>query len=195
MFRKHLTIVLFTSLLISCAEKDITTFEVTYEVNTPKDLPLKTFISYTDSTGRVTLYTTEKKWSKKATLHTNQIASLCATVSYDWDSVFVHYPGYYCFDEEQRQSLISGSIIHPQKTVTEYGEYAVLISLPNSETKTQNSFSIGYFVNSYFTFNSSISSFSRLILSSLYRFCSIFKAASCCRRSKSSTSLRILSTT
>lgn len=140
MFRKHLTVVLILSLLISCAQKDNASFEVTYEVSTRKDLPLKTFISFTDSTGGVTLYTTEKNWSKKVTLHADQTASLCTVVTYDWDSVFIYYPVYYWFDEQQRQSLISGSIIHPRKTVTEYGEYTVFISLLKSETEEQNGF-------------------------------------------------------
>lgn len=84
MFRKHLTVVLILSLLISCAQKDNASFEVTYEVSTRKDLPLKTFISFTDSTGGVTLYTTEKNWSKKVTLHADQTAFLRQNSLLEW---------------------------------------------------------------------------------------------------------------
>lgn len=129
-------IILFLSFL-SCVKKEEKPFQVTYEVILLTDIPVKTFISYTDSSGYVESAVDGRKWSKEVTLRPSQIASLLVTVSYDYldegfgDYYFKHY---WMFENKRRQ-LICGRIVHPAKVVEEYSSSTILISLLKSETE------------------------------------------------------------
>lgn len=137
-YYKYLLLTMPFFLLVSCTQKDNPPFEVTYEVRALAGVPLNIYIAYNDSTGSTVIHTTEKQWSKKVTLQPNQFASLVVKFSYDWNRVFENDPYYFLDREKRDKSMICGKIIHPKKTVQEYSESIILISLFESETKERN---------------------------------------------------------
>jgi len=119
----------------SCFPEDTKPFEVEYKVNLLTDFPFVARISYTDSTGDITFYTTDREWSGKVSLRPTQKAHLLVTLWCDWNDTHMHNPMWYNYNYEKKQNRISGKIIHSQTVVQDYGENVVLISLHKSQAK------------------------------------------------------------
>lgn len=138
-FTNHLLTTYFACVLLtffsSCNEKKDIPFEVTYEVELLTDIPIKLLISYQDSSEYVTFYTTEKSFLKKVTLPSENMASLCVSATYNWDS-FAEYLAntpQWLFEGKQKYYSISGKIVHPDKTVMDTSKNIIQLTLMRSE--------------------------------------------------------------
>lgn len=123
---------LIATLSLSCSPKrQSDSFCVTYRVDGFSSEPYKALISYQDSTGLVTFYTTAKYWSKKVCLPKGTSASLAAQPIADLN-LYMKYMESQPICTNYKTTL-SVRIYHDKKTVGAGGSKLVVVGLSPSD--------------------------------------------------------------
>lgn len=119
------TLLLFV--LTGCSKKEDSQLCITYKVVGCSNKSYQTFISYRDSTGLVSLYTTDQNWSKKVCLPSGVPASLITFSCVDWELHNQHLERDTPLEEEA--ITVSAQIIHENKTVAENNKRTIILCL------------------------------------------------------------------
>jgi len=118
--------------LAGCANKSNEPVRIIYEFTLPSDEPHKVFIAYRDSTDYVTLYT-DKNWTKEVRLSPNNVASLLIISQEDSDLITGNKNDKYILNKND--DLFSGRIIQKEKTIADYAESVISLSVIVSKTQ------------------------------------------------------------
>lgn len=124
MYRIFITYIFL--LLLSCGDNEKQLYHVTYRVVHSSGESNKLFVSYKDTSGIVSFYTSDKIWKKEVSLPQGELASLLVQRVPDLGNDSIAYD---CLLFDNVTDFVLGEIIHEGVTVWEKGRQIVMLDL------------------------------------------------------------------